>query len=60
MATYKVWLDGRKTETATLVEAKTSFNARQWLAIQYGAKTYQIIAIKQHRDAAPCEAVNDA
>ena len=47
MSTYKVWLDGRKLETATLVEAKSSFSARQWLATQYGVKTFQIVAVKQ-------------
>jgi hypothetical protein len=47
MATYKVWLDGRKLETATLIEAQSSFSARQRLATQYGVKTFQIVAVKQ-------------
>jgi hypothetical protein len=48
--TYKCWVDGRKETTTQFIETSSSFFARQRLAMQYGRKTYEIVAVKQEKE----------
>ena len=46
MKTYKCWIDGSKEATVQVINAVSSFQARQRVAAMYGMKTYQVIAIR--------------
>jgi hypothetical protein len=46
LPTYKCWIDGSKEATVQIINAVSSFQARQRIATMYGMKTYQVIAIR--------------
>ena len=44
MNTYRIWISGQKDRTLVTREFETSFLARQWMALRYDLKTYDVVA----------------